>query len=77
MIKHERRAYICMKCEPPNRTFLAPGEKEPPKCPHHGKMIRQANVPYTDPRPPKPEPAPKPSPRGRSARAADGRRGRA
>lgn len=47
----ERRAYVCLdpKCDPPRRVFLRPGEKAPPRCPDHGPMQRQANVPYSRP----------------------------
>lgn len=48
----ERRAFVCQhkSCVPPHRTFLFPGDPEPPKCPDgHGPMQRQANVPYKRP----------------------------
>lgn len=47
-----RRAFLCLHkdCVPPRRVFLRPGEPEPPNCPDgHGKMQRQANVPYARP----------------------------
>lgn len=49
---HPRLAYVCQhaSCVPPHRVFLAPGDPEPPNCPDgHGKMQRQANVPYSRP----------------------------
>jgi hypothetical protein len=71
----ERRAYICLKCEPPRRDFMSATDEKEPRCPQHGKMIRQANMPYKDPRPPKPPPKPRQQ-RGRGARGAGGRRSR-
>lgn len=67
----ERRAYICLKCDPPVRTFAAKDEKEP-RCSTHGKMTRQANLPYTRPEPGK---LPRKVPAGRSAQRAGRQRG--
>jgi hypothetical protein len=45
----ERRAYVCTHKDHvvyAYRVFLMPGDPEPPRCPEHGKMQRQANAPY-------------------------------
>lgn len=45
----ERRAYVCAHKDHgtnPPRIFVIPGDPEPPRCPEHGKMIRQTNLPY-------------------------------
>lgn len=49
---HERRAYVCFTKEGVlhQRVFLMPGDPEPPKCPTHGKMLRQTNLSYMKPR---------------------------
>ena len=48
----ERRAYICthkahVACA--YRVFVNPGDPEPPRCPDHGPMTRQMNMPYVKP----------------------------
>jgi hypothetical protein len=40
-----RLAYICERCTPPLRIFIAPGQRRP-KCPKHGHMDVQPNRPY-------------------------------
>jgi len=47
----ERRAYVCYSKDGAihHRVFLLPGDDEPPRCPEHGRMKRQANVPYRQP----------------------------
>jgi hypothetical protein len=43
-----RRAFWCETCARdghPLRVFVLPDVPEP-RCPQHGKMVRQPNVPY-------------------------------
>jgi hypothetical protein len=48
----QRRAYICPHpaCVPPQRRFAGQNDPEP-RCPEHGRMIPQTNVPYVKPDP--------------------------
>lgn len=43
-----RRAFVCYKCTPPQRTFLLAGAPDTPapRCATHGKMDAQPNVKY-------------------------------
>jgi len=43
---NKRIAYICYKCEIPQRVFVTDSSKPPPRCGTHGAMVRQANHPY-------------------------------
>ena len=43
---HKRLAYVCYKCEIPQRVFVTDPSKPPPRCGTHGAMVRQGNRPY-------------------------------
>lgn len=43
---HKRLAYVCYKCEIPQRIFVTDPSKPPPRCGTHGAMVRQGNRPY-------------------------------
>jgi len=44
--KPKRLAYVCYKCEIPQRKFVTDTSKPPPRCGTHGVMVLQANHPY-------------------------------